>query len=188
MSNEYEISFIDGPDYSKMTVDQLNRFARSTDDYDKIVKLCELGANDYEGIFHEWSHCVKTSVYLLNKGYISRIEGTIPDVLDVYLKAGAGRILMYYPEFLKLPAAQPYLKRHADITELLAKKLIPDIIKEVLQFLSYEIPKVSDEEMDALEKLAEDAMSADPIEDDDLPEEALFERVLKLGNELFDIR
>ncbi len=58
---------------------------------------------------------------------------------------------MYYPEFLKLPAAQPYIKRHAAITKQLTKNLIPEISKLVIEYLSYEIPRISDVEMDALQ-------------------------------------
>jgi hypothetical protein len=146
------------PDYSKLTVKELNKLAKKTDLYETIVKCCEYGADDYEGIFYEWTQCVRTSVYLLNKGYISGLDIFIPEIIDIYLRAGAGRMLMYYPEFLKLPDAQPYIKRHADITELLAKKLIPEISKLVIEYLSYEIPSISDAEMDALEKLADNAM------------------------------
>jgi hypothetical protein len=152
------LSVIIQPDYSKLTVKELNIRAKNTDVYETIVKCCEYGADDYVGIFYEWAHCVRTSVYLLNKGYISGLGGFIPELIDIYLKAGAGRMLMYYPEFLKLPDAQPYFKRRADITELLAKKLILEISKIVIEYLSYEIPSISDEEMDALEELAENAM------------------------------
>lgn len=156
------MSIIIKPDYSKMTVEELNIWAKNVYDYKTIVKFCELGANDYNGIFESYEHCVKTSVYLLNKSYIKNLDKFLPEIIDVYLKAGAGRMLMYYPEFLKLPTAQPYIKRHADITEQLTKKLIPEISKIVIEYLSYEIPSISDEEMDELEKIHDAAIDYIP--------------------------
>ncbi len=175
---------INGLDFSKMTVEELNNAALDSENCDKIIELCELGANNYEDIFDSYELAVKPSVYILNKCYIRGLDRFRPEVIDVYLKAGAGHMLVYYPEFLKLPAAQPYLKRHADITEQLAKKLIPDICILVIEYLSYEIPIISDAEMDELEKIYEDATTYKPAPRPDPepadPNETTIERMFRM--------
>ncbi len=130
----------------------LTEAACATNDYDKIVYLCEHGANDYKKIYRSYDHNLNTTVYLLNKVNIVRSSTSPPRrYMPVFLKAGAGRLLEYYPELLKDPEAKPYIKRRDDITAIIEQYLIHNLTQCILDYLSYEIPKLSDMKMILLE-------------------------------------
>ena len=71
--------------------------------------------------------------------------------IDGFIKGGAGRILDEYPEYRNNDSAEAYTKLRKAISRLLVKvKLIPVIVILTMEYLPYEIPELTDAEMDDL--------------------------------------
>ena len=128
----------------------LNRSALMTDNCDKIIYLCELGANNYDEIYKSNVCRVNIIVYLLNKTNVLKDVKIQNKYIRLYLMAGAGRILEYYPELLESAEAKPYLERRDNIVDILRNYLIPGIISMCLDYLSYDISALSDMRMSQL--------------------------------------
>lgn len=119
--------------------DKFDEAACRCNSLEKIAYLCDRGATDYTKIFYgiEDPH-LSTLLYILNRGYVKDLD-KCPDEISIFLKAGAGRILEYYPKLLKHPDAEPYLHRRLNIMYLLQKNLITNISRIVIEYLSYDI-------------------------------------------------
>ncbi len=171
----------------------LNNRAKRATSYNKMVLLIEQGANNYNEIFWYLERDLKTSVYIINKGCINLLNMRY-EFYEIFLKAGAGRILEYSPEMLQHPAAEPYIKRRNDINKILQKNLISDINSIVINYLSYEMPEISTEQLASLEPIYTETMIKPLLEIDDIPDkinklstDLIYEiKILKMLNDELD--
>ena len=125
----------------------LNEAAAKSDNFEIIEYLCNKGANNYDEIYSEYKHEIRTEIFLINKG--AKYEDVFPErFYPLFIKGGAGRILNHYPEFLTHDVAKPYLERKLYIKTILCNncKLISDISGIVLSYLPYEKEKLTTEE------------------------------------------
>ena len=127
--------------------EMLKKIVLVTHNCDKIVYLCELGADNYNEIYSNNIGSVNVIVYLLNKTNVLKDVKIRNKYVRLYLRAGAGRLLEYYPELLESAEAKPYLERRANIVDILRNYLIDDTIYILLDYLSYELPDLSDQHM-----------------------------------------
>ncbi len=95
----------------------------------------------YGYIFRSIHRDIRSAVYMLNSGLVE-YKHMLPFYNHIYLRAGAGILLIKYPEMLNTTWAAPYMERIDHIKFVLKSLFIPELYIIIADYLSYEIPEL----------------------------------------------
>ncbi len=90
------------------------------------------------------------NIYLINLG--ANVDMIPEQFRHLYISAGASRFFVDYPMYRSNPVVIPYLKRHLAVRQKLSELHITNgLINMIIDYLSYELPELSTEQITHLE-------------------------------------